>query len=111
MNTRRVGIGLSEDMTKDENFEEYYIHPDEPVFTSGVVCRLLKMPVWVLKQLDAENIVKPHRREKCSRMYSKRELKKLDRIWHYMNVMQVKIKGVKVILEMETKIERLESGN
>ncbi|MCA9395906.1 MAG: MerR family transcriptional regulator [Candidatus Omnitrophica bacterium] len=96
------------DMQRQENFEEFYIHPDEPVFTSGVVCRLLEIPVWVLKQLDAENIVKPHRQEGCSRLYSKRELKKLERIWHYMNVKQVKIKGVKVILEMEMKIERLE---
>lgn len=85
-----------------ENSEEFFISPDEPVFTSGVICKLLSIPIWVLKQLDAEGIVSPPRdRSGQSRLYSKRELKLLDRIWHLMSVRKVKVDGIRVILEME----------
>jgi len=98
-----------EDHEREEDAEDFYIDADEPVFTSGVVARLLDIPVWVLKQLDAEGIVSPPRKEGCSRRYSKRHLKKLEHVWHYISVRKVKISGLKVILEMEEKIERLES--
>lgn len=57
--------------------EEFGIDKDEPVFTSGVVSKLLKIPVWVLKQLDKEGIVSPPREVGRFRLYSQRELKKL----------------------------------
>lgn len=85
-----------------EDFEEFYISLDEPVFTTGVVCRLLTIPIWVLKQLDSKGIVSPPRKsEGLSRLYSKRELKLLDRIWYLMNERKVKVDGIQVILEME----------
>lgn len=90
---------LSSDLVE---FQEFFISPDEPVFTSGVVCKLLEIPIWILKQLDREGIVSPPRQsEGQSRLYSKRELKKLDRVWHLMNERKVKVHGIKVILEME----------
>lgn len=82
-------------------FQEFKIGPDEPLYTSGVVSRLLRIPVWVLKQLDREGIVSPPRKEGHSRLYSKRELKKLEHIWYLMKERNVKIDGIKVILEME----------
>ncbi len=92
----------------NNSFEPYNIHPDEPVFTSGVVSRLLSIPVWVLKQLDIEGVVSPPREENCSRLYSNRELKQLAKIWYYMREKQVKVPAIKVILEMERRIEKLE---
>lgn len=95
-NYARAAIKLQKD------FEEFYISLDEPVFTTGVVCKLLTIPVWVLKQLDSKGIVSPPRKsEALSRLYSKRELKLLDRIWYLMNVRKVKVDGIQVILEME----------
>jgi MerR family transcriptional regulator, heat shock protein HspR len=80
------------------------IPDDEPVYTSGVVTRLLGIPVWVLKQLDQESLVKPSRTKGRYRFYSQNELKKLKRVWHYMSERHVNVHGVRVILEMETKI-------
>jgi DNA-binding transcriptional MerR regulator len=58
--------------------------------------------VWVLKQLDKEGIVSPPRLNDVKvRLYSKRELGKLDRIWYLMSQRKVKVDGIKVILEME----------
>lgn len=87
---------------KTEEFEEFFVAVDEPVYTTGVVCKLLTIPIWVLKQLDSAGIVSPPRQATGqSRLYSKRELKKLDQVWYLMNERKVKVDGIKVILEME----------
>lgn len=90
--------------------EEFEIDKDEPVFTSGVVSKLLDIPVWILKQLDKEGIVSPSREEGKFRLYSKRELKKLEHVWYYMHERGVKVKGIKVILEIEEKVKKNEIG-
>jgi DNA-binding transcriptional MerR regulator len=79
------------------------IPDNEPVYTSGVVTRLLGIPVWVLKQLDRESVVKPPRKKGRHRFYSRNELKKLEHVWYYMNEHGVNVHGVRVILEMEAK--------
>ena len=63
---------------------------DEPVYTSGVINKLLGIPVWVLKQLDKENIIRPPRKKGKSRLYSKNELNKLSHIWYLMKEKTVK---------------------
>ncbi|MDD9899264.1 MAG: MerR family transcriptional regulator [Candidatus Melainabacteria bacterium] len=85
-------------------FEEFYIHADEPIYTTGVVCKLLMIPIWVLKQLDSHGVVSPPRNKAGqSRLYSKRELKLLDQVWYLMNERNVKVDGIKVILELEAE--------
>ncbi len=85
--------------------EDFEFDMDEPVFTTGVVTRLIGIPVWVLKQLDRECVVCPPRpSEGCSRLYSKREMVVLRKIWHYMKTKKLKVQGVKVVLEMEQQI-------
>ncbi|HTL71047.1 MAG TPA: MerR family transcriptional regulator [Candidatus Eisenbacteria bacterium] len=79
------------------------IDGDEPIYTSGVVSRLLSIPLWVLKQLDKENVVKPPRQKGRYRYYSQNELKRLEHAWYYINVRQVNVHGLKVILDMEEK--------
>lgn len=89
----------------EEAFEEVKINSDEPIYTTGVVCRLLNIPIWVLKQLDREGIVSPPRERKGqSRLYSNRQLKMVQHCWYYMKKHKVKINGLKVILKMEKKI-------
>lgn len=77
---------------------------DEPVYTSGVINRLLGIPVWVLKKLDKEHIISPPRKKGKSRLYSKNELNKLNHIWYLMKEKKVKINSLKFVLEMEEKI-------
>lgn len=86
---------------KEIDFVEVPIDNDEAIFTTGVVCKLLSIPQHVLKQLDLEGIVKPPRKRGRMRLYSKRELKKIQHCWKYMNEDGVKIGGLKVILKME----------
>ena len=82
--------------------DDVIIPENEPVFTSGVVSRLLNIPVWVLKQLDAEGIVSPTRATSLhSRLYSMQELKLVQHCWRYINKHKVKVPGLKVILRLE----------
>jgi DNA-binding transcriptional MerR regulator len=84
--------------------ENFQIDPDEPVFTTGVVCRLLDIPVWVLKKLDEEKIVSPQRKNDLdARLYSLKELSLVKHCWKYMNEHRVKVHGLKIILHMEFK--------
>ena len=81
---------------------DFDVAPDEPVFTTGVVCRLLDIPVWVLKQLDAEGIVSPPRKKPAkARLYSRKEVSIIRHCWYYLHEHNVKITGLKVILKME----------
>jgi DNA-binding transcriptional MerR regulator len=92
-----------------EGFEEVFIGPDEPLYTTGVVCRILQIPIWTLKQLDKEGIVRPERKhEGESRLYSKRQLKMVEECWYFMKQRRVKIHGLKVILEIQQGVFRRE---
>ena len=90
---------------KNDEFVEFIIDIDEPIYTTGVIQRLLSIPIWVIKQLDNEGIVSPKREiSGASRLHSKRELKKMAHCWEYMNKKGVKVKGLKIILEIEDNI-------
>lgn len=86
---------------KNNHFEEFQIDVDEPIYTTGVICRLLEIPVHILKQLDEEDVVKPPRKKGKARLYSKRELKKIQRCWFYLQEKKVNVEGLKIILAME----------
>ncbi len=88
---------------KMEEFTEVPIDNDEAIFTTSVICKILSMPHHVLKQLDKEGIVTPPRKKGKIRLYSKRELKKVQKCWKYLNEKKVNIPGLKIILEMEKK--------
>lgn len=80
----------------------FEVDPDYPAFTTGVVCKMFDMPVWVLKKLDTEGIVSPPRKDSSkARLYSKNELSVIRHCWYYMSEHGVKINGLKVILKLE----------
>jgi hypothetical protein len=90
-----------------EDIDDFTLDPMEPVFTTGVVSRLLEIPVWVLKQLDNEGIVSPPRKnENDSRLYTVVQVKKVKRCWYYLSRKGVKVKALKIILEMEKKLDQ-----
>ena len=75
------------------------ISPEEPVYVIGVVCRLVNIPIWTLRQLDKAGVVRPKRIGKKNRLYSLRDLKRLEYVHYLMEKKRVNIHGVKVILE------------
>lgn len=93
-------------LTNDQDFEEVQIDIDEPIYSSTVVCRVLRIPVWTLKSLVEHGLVNPSRKTKTeSRLYSKRELKRVQHCWYYISEQGVKIKSLKIILRLEKELE------
>ena len=79
------------------------ISPDEPVYVISVVSKLVELPVWTLRNLDKAGIVKPKRIGKKSRLYSLKDVKKLEYIHYLIEDKGVNIRGIKMILELESK--------
>ena len=77
------------------------ISPDEPVYVISVVSRLVDIPVWTLRKLDRKGVVCPKRIGKKSRLYSLKDMRRLEQVHFLMIEKRVNISGIKVILEQE----------
>ncbi|MDD5661123.1 MAG: MerR family transcriptional regulator [Candidatus Omnitrophica bacterium] len=77
------------------------ISAEEPVYVISVVCKLVNIPIWTLRQLDKAGVVKPKRIGRKSRLYSLKDLKKLEYVHYLMEEKRVNIHGVKIILGKE----------
>ncbi|MBI4706521.1 MAG: MerR family transcriptional regulator [Candidatus Omnitrophica bacterium] len=82
---------------------DIYISPDEPVYVISVVSKLVELPIWTLRQLDKAGIVCPKRIGKKSRLYSLKDMKRLEYIHYLMLDKHVNIHGIRIILEKETQ--------
>lgn len=79
------------------------ISPDEPVYVISVVSKLVDLPVWTLRQLDKVGVVRPKRIGKKSRLYSLKDIKRLEYVHYLMEEKRVNIHGIKIILEREVE--------
>ncbi len=82
---------------------EIHISPDEPVYVISVVSKLTELPIWTLRQLDKAGIVCPKRIGRKSRLYSMKDMQKLEYIHYLMQERHVNIHGIRIILEIEHK--------
>jgi MerR family transcriptional regulator/heat shock protein HspR len=82
---------------------DIHISPDEPVYVISVVSKLVDLPVWTLRQLDKAGVVHPKRVGKKSRLYSLKDIKKLEYVHYLMQEKRVNISGIRIILEIESK--------
>lgn len=80
---------------------DIYISPDEPVYVISVVSKLVDLPVWTLRQLDKAGIVSPNRIGKKSRLYSLKDVKRLEYVHYLMEEKRVNIHGIKIIISTE----------
>ena len=80
---------------------DIYISPDEPVYVISVVSKLVDLPVWTLRQLDKTGVVCPKRIGKKSRLYSLKDVKRLEYVHYLMEERHVNISGIRMILELE----------
>ncbi len=77
--------------------------PDEPVYTIGVVARLLGISPQSLRQFEREGLVAPTRTEANIRLYSQNELVILRRICELVKIEGVNIAGVRAVLRIERR--------
>jgi len=81
--------------------------PDEPVYTIGVAARLLGVSPQTLRVIEREGLLEPHRTEANIRLYSENDLLLLQRIRTLVSEEGVNLAGVKIILEMESKMGKM----
>jgi len=82
---------------------DIHISPDEPVYVISVVSKLVDLPTWTLRQLDKAGVVRPKRIGRKSRLYSLKDIKKLEYVHYLMDEKHVNISGIRIILELEGK--------
>ncbi len=80
---------------------DIYISPDEPVYVISVVSKLVSLPAWTLRELDKKGVVCPKRIGKKSRLYSLKDVKRLEYVHYLMEERHVNIHGIRLILERE----------
>ena len=82
---------------------DIHISPDEPVYVISVVSKLVDLPVWTLRQLDKSGVVCPKRIGRKSRLYSLKDVKRLEYVHYLMEEKGVNVRGIRMILELESK--------
>jgi DNA-binding transcriptional MerR regulator len=78
---------------------QFEVAPDEPVYVIGVVSELIELPVWTLRVLDRQGVVKAKRREGRGRLYSLNDLRLLSLVRRLMIDEGVNMQGVRVIIQ------------
>jgi DNA-binding transcriptional MerR regulator len=76
------------------------IDPDKPLFPISTVAEILGCPQKVLRLYDRNDLVKPARADGQRRLYSQRDVERLEFIHYLTHVRRVNIAGVKVILDL-----------
>lgn len=74
---------------------------DEPVYVISVAARLAGLKTWYLRVLNDAGIVVPTRTDTNRRLYSARDIARLERVRYLTEERGVNMDGVKVIFEME----------
>jgi MerR family transcriptional regulator/heat shock protein HspR len=81
---------------------------DEPIYVISVAARMVNLHPQTLRHYEKVGLVAPARRGN-QRMYSQRDIEKLNKITELMNDLGVNLAGVEVILNMSRQIEELQS--
>ena len=81
---------------------EVDLSPEDPLYVIGVVSEMLEIPIWTLRKLDEMGVVKPKRKGKKIRCYSKVQIEQLNYVHYLMEEKGVNISGIKYILEVKS---------
>jgi MerR family transcriptional regulator/heat shock protein HspR len=80
----------------------------EPLYTIGVVSRLLGCDPSVLRRYETSGLISPARTEGKTRLYSDRDLAELRKIHRLIEKEKLNPQGVRKVLELERRMEDLE---
>ncbi|MCL4425836.1 MAG: MerR family transcriptional regulator [Firmicutes bacterium] len=81
--------------------------PEEPVYTISVAARLLGVHPQTLRIFEREGLIGPARTPNNVRLYSENDLVLLRRICQLTREQGVNLAGVREILRLEVRIERV----
>ncbi|WP_428269520.1 MerR family transcriptional regulator [Haliangium sp.] len=81
------------------------IDPEQPLFPISTVAEIVGCSQKVLRLYEKNDLVKPARSDGQRRLYSQRDIERIEFIHYITHVRNVNIPGVKVILELLQHIE------
>lgn len=89
---------------KNEIFKD-----DEPLYTIGVVSRMLNCDPSTLRRYESAGLVSPGRTEGNTRLYSNRNVETLRTVHRLIDQEKLNVHGVRKVLELEREIEKLKA--
>lgn len=81
---------------------------DEPCYIISVAAKLVGMHPQTLRYYERLNLVKPARSEGKIRLYSLRDVQRLQQIHRYVSDLGVNLAGVEVILRLTERMAEME---
>lgn len=80
---------------------------DEPVYVISVAAKLCDMHPQTLRSYERLGLVRPQRSRRQNRLYSQRDVERLQRIQRLTRDLGVNLAGVEVILDLLDRMEAL----
>ncbi|MFQ5946894.1 MAG: heat shock protein transcriptional repressor HspR [Anaerolineae bacterium] len=81
--------------------------PDEPCYIISVAAQIVGLHPQTLRQYDRAGLVVAYRAHGNRRMYSPRDIRRLQRIVRLTEDLGINLAGVEVILNMRAQIKRM----
>ncbi len=81
---------------------------DEPVFSISIVSRMVGIHQQTIRSYERIGLIKPSRSPGNTRVFSQRDVERLQRVLSLMNDLGVNLAGVEVVLRMSSQIEELQ---
>ena len=82
---------------------------DEPVYLISVVAKALNIHPQTLRQYEREGLVTPSRTGGKMRLYSQRDIDRINMILRLTRDLGVNLAGVDIILQFKDKIDEFEA--
>jgi MerR family transcriptional regulator/heat shock protein HspR len=95
---RRLGGRVTTRVTIDE---------ERGVFMISVAAELAHMHPQTLRMYEARGLIRPQRSPKNTRLYSQRDVERLQRIQQMTSEEGLNLAGVETVLELEERVEKM----
>ena len=82
---------------------------DEPVYLISVVAKALNIHPQTLRQYEREGLISPSRTNGKMRLYSQRDIDRINMILRLTRDLGVNLAGVDIILQFKDKIDEFEA--
>jgi len=80
---------------------------DEPLYTIGVVSRMLNCEPSVLRRYENAGLVRPGRTEGNTRLYSNNNVETLRAVHKLMDEEKLNVRGVRMVMRLQEEIREL----
>ena len=84
------------------------INTEMPLYSIGVVEDILSIPQRILRFYEEKGVIKPSRSDSNRRLYSQKDLEKIEYVHYLTHIKKVNLAGVKEIFDLLDKLKDVE---